>query len=251
MIRNDSMSSRNSAVSRIPSTIQSSPSRAARSSSGSSMSVTFCTYVTGTPASRQPRTTRSNAIIVAAWPRWVASYGVMPHTYILAPPGPGRVGATRCRAVSYSAGGATVPGSSGTSGPTHDSIPPRVTAARAGPPAQAAGSDRRPGYGRPGRAGRGGPAGVAQPPGPPRHRGHLRAAQVGRQRLPERALLHRLDQRLQHGDRRRRQRRAGPAPQHGTQLRLHVEADAVVDPVEAPVLTEQHVPALAVGVVDH
>lgn len=37
------MSSRNSAVSRMPSTTQSSWSRAARSSSGSSMSVTFCT----------------------------------------------------------------------------------------------------------------------------------------------------------------------------------------------------------------
>ena len=37
------MSSRNSAVSRMPRTIQSSWSRSARSSSGSSMSVTFCT----------------------------------------------------------------------------------------------------------------------------------------------------------------------------------------------------------------
>ena len=47
------------------------------------MSVTFCTYATSCPASRQTRLTRSNAIIVAAWPRCVASYGVMPQTYIV------------------------------------------------------------------------------------------------------------------------------------------------------------------------
>jgi len=41
--RSDSMSSRNSAVSRIPRTTQSSWSRIARSRSGSSTSVTFCT----------------------------------------------------------------------------------------------------------------------------------------------------------------------------------------------------------------
>jgi hypothetical protein len=60
------------------------------------MSVTFCTYRTSSPASRHIRWTRSKVIIVAAWPRWVASYGVMPHTYIVAGP----VGSTARRAVS-------------------------------------------------------------------------------------------------------------------------------------------------------
>src|SRR5215207_286337 len=56
------MSSRNSAVSRMPRTTQSSWSRAARSSSGSSMSVMFWTYATSWPRSRQYRLTRSKAL---------------------------------------------------------------------------------------------------------------------------------------------------------------------------------------------
>ena len=47
------------------------------------------------------------------------------------------------------------------------------------------------------------------------------------------------------------QRLAGPAPQHGAQLVVGVEADAVVDAVAVAVGHRQHVAALAVGVVDH
>src|SRR5690606_3479650 len=115
-----------------PSTTQSSPSRAARSSNGSSTSVTFCTYRTRWPASRHARTTRSKVRYVAAWPRWVASYGVIPQTYIRAPSGPGRVGCTPRRAVSYSASGRPVPGSDGTSGADQGSTPQRVTIATDG-----------------------------------------------------------------------------------------------------------------------
>ena len=43
---------------------------------------------------------------------------------------------------------------------------------------------------------------------------------------------------------------AHPAPEHGAQLVLHVEGDAVVDAVAVTVGHGQHVPALAVGVVD-
>jgi hypothetical protein len=106
----------------MPSTIQSSPSRAARSSSGSSMSVTFCTYRTGIPASRHIRYARSKVIMVAACPRWVASYGVIPQTYIVASPA-GAVGTRACRAESNSASVTPVPGSTGTSGATQESIP--------------------------------------------------------------------------------------------------------------------------------
>ena len=43
----------------------------------------------------------------------------------------------------------------------------------------------------------------------------------------------------------------GPAPQHGAQLVLGVQADAVVDPAHRPVGADEHVSALAVGVVEH
>ncbi len=66
------------------------------------MSVTFCTYVTALSWSCHTRLTRSNAIIVAACPIWVASYGVMPQTYIVRRPGAGSppVGYTPGRAES-------------------------------------------------------------------------------------------------------------------------------------------------------
>jgi hypothetical protein len=123
-IRSASMSSRNRAVSRMARTTQSSLSRVARSSSGSSISVTFCTYRTGTPPSRHTRLARSKVIIVAAWPRWVASYGVIPHTYMVAGrPSPGStVGATSRRAESNRASFAPVPGSGGISGADQDSM---------------------------------------------------------------------------------------------------------------------------------
>jgi hypothetical protein len=80
--RKDAMSSRNSCVSRSASLTQSCPVATARSSSGSSTSVTFWTYRTARPPSRQTRWMVSNRRYVAAWPKWVASYGVMPQTYI-------------------------------------------------------------------------------------------------------------------------------------------------------------------------
>ncbi len=42
---------------------------------------------------------------MAAWPKWVASYGVMPHVYMVTS-GPGSNGTTAWRAVSYSRMGA-------------------------------------------------------------------------------------------------------------------------------------------------
>ena len=47
------------------------------------------------------------------------------------------------------------------------------------------------------------------------------------------------------------ERLAGPPPQHGAELGVGVERDAVVDAVPVAVGHLQHVPALAVGVVDH
>ncbi len=49
----------------------------------------------------------------------------------------------------------------------------------------------------------------------------------------------------------RRERLAGPLPQHGAQLVLDVEADPVVDAVDVAAGDRQQVAALAVGVVDH
>ena len=51
---------------------------------------------------------------MAAWPRWVASYGVMPQTYIVARAGPARWARPRGRAVSYSASGRPRPAAGGT-----------------------------------------------------------------------------------------------------------------------------------------
>ncbi len=59
--------------------------------------------------------------MVAAWPRCVASYGVMPQTYMLAAPA-GSLGWTPCRAESYNASGSPLPGSRGTSCPAQDSM---------------------------------------------------------------------------------------------------------------------------------
>ena len=100
------MSCRNSSVSRSASSRQSTPTLVARSSSGSSTSVMFCTYVTPRPACRQARTSRSQATYVAAWPMWVASYGVIPQAYrragpcgemVTRPPSPCRGGPPRDR----------------------------------------------------------------------------------------------------------------------------------------------------------
>src|SRR5690554_724310 len=186
--RSASMSSRNRAVSRIPSTTQSSPSRAARSSNGSSTSVTFCTYRTRWPASRHARTTRSKVRYVAAWPRWVASYGVIPQTYIRAPSGPGRVGCTPRRAVSYSASGRPVPGSDGTSGADQDSTPQRVAIAPDGPAKIVTASHRRPRYGRPPGVGQRQAAPAAQPGRPLPDGGDLLGGQVRRQRPAQLAV---------------------------------------------------------------
>ena len=52
-------------------------------------------------------------------------------------------------------------------------------------------------------------------------------------------------------DERRRNRLAGPAPQHRAQLVVDVEAHAVVDPVDMPPGRVEDMAALAVGVVEH
>jgi len=50
------------------------------------MSVTLRHTSTVAPASRSTRAATSAHTKVAAWPTWVVSYGVMPHTYIRAHP---------------------------------------------------------------------------------------------------------------------------------------------------------------------
>src|SRR5205814_6416032 len=94
--------------------------------------VTLWRYRTGWRASRHIRLIRSNVIIVAAWPRWVASYGVIPQTYMRAGPA-GSVGYTPPRAESNSASGRAVPGSRGTGGVGHASMPPSLTMIERGP----------------------------------------------------------------------------------------------------------------------
>ncbi len=109
------MSCRNSSVSRSASATQSTPTLVARSSSGSSTSVMFCTYLTSRPALRQARTSRSQATYVAAWPMWVASYGVIPQAYSRA--GPSGITATsELLAVSWSTTSGPVTDRSGRSG---------------------------------------------------------------------------------------------------------------------------------------
>ncbi|GIJ24906.1 hypothetical protein Vqi01_00680 [Micromonospora qiuiae] len=63
---------------------------------------------------------------MAAWPRWVASYGVMPQTYIFAAPS-GSVACTPCRAESNNLNGPLLPGNRGTSCPTQDSMSASLT----------------------------------------------------------------------------------------------------------------------------
>jgi hypothetical protein len=50
------------------------------------MSVTFRHTSTADPAKRSTRAATSAHTNVAAWPTWVVSYGVMPHTYTRARP---------------------------------------------------------------------------------------------------------------------------------------------------------------------
>jgi hypothetical protein len=60
---------------------------------------------------------------VAAWPMWVASYGVIPQTYIRAGPS-GSAGRTDPAAVSWTRTGCAVPRSIlGTSGLVHARMP--------------------------------------------------------------------------------------------------------------------------------
>src|SRR3954469_13040086 len=219
MIRRASMSSRNSAVSRMARTTQSSPSRAARSSSGSSMSVTFCTYVTVCPASRHSRCTRSNAIMVAAWPRCVASYGVIPQTYMVAVD-PGLVGWTDCRAESYNRGGVGRPGRVGTSCPVQASM---VTSLSRPPDGK---SHRRPGHGGPVVRRLGEPPRPDQPLHPQPYVLHLGDRQMFLERLAQRAV-ERLAEPGQGLQQLVRDRLAGPAPEHRAQLVLDVEGDSV------------------------
>src|SRR5699024_260345 len=105
-IRRDSMSFVNSSTCESASSRQSTPSRSARSSSGSSTSVTFCAISTSWPTSCSARRIRSAAWYVAAWPRCVESYGVMPQTETRAIPGVrGRTGTTFPERLSCSLSG--------------------------------------------------------------------------------------------------------------------------------------------------
>ena len=68
-----------------------------------------------------PGCTRSKVIMVAAWPRWVASYGVMPQTYMRRRVGRRRVGCDALpRRVVQRQRLAPLPGSRGTSCPGQD-----------------------------------------------------------------------------------------------------------------------------------
>ncbi len=62
------------------------PARLAAPSSTSSTSVTLRHTITSVPAACSTRASVSTQIKVAAWPRWVTSYGVMPQAYTRARP---------------------------------------------------------------------------------------------------------------------------------------------------------------------
>src|SRR5689334_5022750 len=114
------MSSRKSWVSWCARSVHSTPVAAARSSSGTSTSVLFCVYTTAYPAPRHTRLTRSNVTYVAACPMCVASYGVMPHTYIRAVlPSTGAASTGPPEAVSWRRNGRAWPGTTGMSGGVH------------------------------------------------------------------------------------------------------------------------------------
>src|SRR5438309_10842360 len=63
------------------------PASAARWMITSSMSVKFCTKTTRFPRNSRYRRATSKAMYERAWPRWLKSYVVGPHTYILTTPG--------------------------------------------------------------------------------------------------------------------------------------------------------------------
>ena len=62
------------------------PARLAAPSSTSSTSVTLRHTITSVPAACSTRASVSTQMKVAAWPRWVTSYGVMPQAYTRARP---------------------------------------------------------------------------------------------------------------------------------------------------------------------
>src|SRR5215472_15741170 len=66
----------------------------------SSTSVTLRTSFVSWPRSRSRRRRRSNVRYTWAWPMWAASYGVMPHEYMVTT-GPGSKSTTACRGVSW------------------------------------------------------------------------------------------------------------------------------------------------------
>ena len=76
------MSDRNRASSDAASSRYGIPSSRALGRIESSTSVTLRTIRTSWPSSSSRRVSRSYARYVAACPRWVESYGVMPQTYI-------------------------------------------------------------------------------------------------------------------------------------------------------------------------
>src|SRR5205823_1108195 len=109
-------------------------------------------------------------------------------------------------------------------------------------------SEEGPGDGAPVVAGLGEDAAGKQRLGALGDRADLQAGQVLGQVVAERAV-DLLRQRAQFLDGVLWQALADPAPQHGAQLRLGVQADAVVHAVDPAVGAGQYVPGLAVGVV--
>ena len=177
--------------------------------------------------------------MVAAWPRWVASYGVMPQTYIVAAR-PGRSGARPPRRVVQRE----------RRGPARAARAPRAPTRTPCAPAYPA--VRRPGRQRPARRSRrtGAQIGGQGTRRPVRRRaaGTRRSRSSRSTRAPHRAAPRamvrcsasvapsapsQLGRRSSPSISTRLvgQRLAGPAPQHGAQLVLDVEAHAVVDAV--------------------
>src|SRR6476661_3077553 len=171
---------------------------------------------------------------------WVASYGVMPQTYIRAV-GPGVRGRTTPEAVSKTWTGWPVPGTAGRNG-----VGQKITAELYG-----GRSERRPRDGRPLPGGDGvGPA-VEQPAAAAEERSDLAQGEEGVELGTQRRLLvlDLLDHGRDPGEVGVGDRLPREAPEHRTQLGLLVQAHAVVEAAQPPGLAHQ-VGALAVGVVD-
>ena len=193
--------------------------------------------------------------MVAAWPRWVASYGVMPQTYIVAgPAGPGRVDAAprrvvqrerraRCRAARH-----LVPGPG-----IHASQAYPAAADRTRQASSVTASHRWPGHRRPVLPAAPGSGRSSQQPVDPRP--HVAATSAAVRCSP--ALAPSVAVELA-----RAARRARPRPRPAAAGRPSPTAPCAACPRRGstrrgrrrstrPSGRRQHVPALAVGVVDH